>query len=348
MRQPSDRFSYTKPRDGRHSDRFAPREAREWPRGPRADHLGKQDWEDIRESARAKELARSPRQRNYLDGGRRLSSRDDRSFPSEKSFRNRERSEQTATEISRATTQYARTRLDSHVRPTSDLPNRAARRAAIYGPGDTPPRWTRNSGRDPDKHSGMISSHGEFRTPTPRSTVRERAEEDPDKYSRRNSADGDHRTSRPWSARRERDDLSERPAAAANMHRGQDDSEEVASEQYSYRTQKSRADEWSEVQSDVPLAIPYTTPASEFLYGTSVVSAALKYSRRKFYKFYCYGAPDRVNTSQDTAVRNLASSQGVEVVPVQGEWLRIMDKMSTGRPHNVSGFLKLTCSRRNH
>ena len=334
--------------------------------------------EDIRESGRAKKLARSPRQRRYLDGGRRPSPRYDQSFPSETSFRNRDRSEQTASAISRATQRYAKTKSDSYVTPASDKPSRAARRFAIYGPGDTPPRRTRDSGRHPDKHSSRISAHEEYRTTTPRSGVHERAERDPNKHSRRSSSDedyristsrsavresterdpdkhtrrsspdGDYRTSTPWSARRERADMSERPVAAANMYRGQDHSEEVASEERSSYARKPRANEWSEVESDVPVAIPYTTPASEFLYGTSVVSAALKYSRRKFYKFYCYCAPDRVNIGQDTAMRSLASSQGVEVMQVQGEWLRIMDKMSTGRPHNVSVFLKPTCNHPNH
>ena len=309
VRQPSDRFPHRKTRDGQQSDRFAPREAREWPRVPRPDHLQKQDVEDMRESARAKELARSPRQRKYLDGGRRPS-RYDQPSPSETSFRDRERSEQTATAMFRSADRYAKRKSDSHATPASNRPNRAARRVAIYGPGDTPPRRTRDSRRDPDKHSRSISSHEEYRAP------------------------------KPWFAAREQAEMSERPVAAANVYRGQDNSKEVAGEARSHYARKSRGHESSEVESDVPVAIPYTTPASEFLYGTSVVSAALKYSRRKFYKFYCYCAPDRVNISQDTAMRKLASSQGVDVMQVQGEWLRIMDKMSTGRPHNVSVSLK--------
>lgn len=336
VRQPPNPFPYKKTRDGQQSDRFAPREAREWPRVPRPNHLQKQDVEDMRESAGAKELARSPRQRRYLDGSRRPSSRYDQSLPSETSFRDRDRSEQAATAVPRATDRYARKKSDSYVTAAPKGPNRAARRLAIYGPGDTPPRRTRDSRK--------ISAHGEHRGPTAWSAVRERAEQDPDKHSRRDSSDRDYRNPSRWSAGREQAEISERPVAPANTYRGQGDSREVPSEERSYNTRKSRPDERSDVEVDVPVAIPYTTPASEFLYGTSVVSAALKYSRRKFYKFYCYCAPDRVNISQDTAMRNLASSQGVEVIQVQGEWLRIMDKMSTGRPHNVSVYLKPTCS----
>ena len=88
--------------------------------------------------------------------------------------------------------------------------------------------------------------------------------------------------------------------------------------------------------SRVPLAIPYTTPASEFLYGASVVSAALRFSARKFYKFYSYDGPDRVDRRQDESMRGLARSKAVEIMQVQGDWLKLLDKMSKGRPHNVS------------
>ncbi|KAL8794573.1 MAG: hypothetical protein Q9195_002908 [Heterodermia aff. obscurata] len=333
VRQPSDRFPYGNTRDGQQSDRFAPKKALGWPRVLRPNQQQKQDLEDMRESARARESAKSPRQSKYMDGGR-TPSRYDPSFSSETSFRDRGKREQTATAVSRATERYAKTRSDSYVPPASNGPNRAARRFAIYGPGDTPPQRIRDHGRNPDQYRRKISSHEEFQTPTPRSAIRERAERNPDKNSRRNSSDGDYRASKPWSAGRERAEMSERSVAPANMYRGQGDRKEFASEERSYSARKARPDEWSEVETEVPVAIPYTTPASEFLYGTSVVSAALKYSRRKFYKFYCYSAPDRVNISQDTAMRKLASSQGAEVMQVQGEWLRIMDKMSTGRPHN--------------
>lgn len=95
-------------------------------------------------------------------------------------------------------------------------------------------------------------------------------------------------------------------------------------------------------QSNVPLSIPYTTSASEFLYGTSVVSAALLSSRRKLYKLYIYSGDNREVGDQDTYIRNLALSRGVVVERVKGDWLRLMDKMSTGRPHNVRYHLPTT------
>lgn len=86
--------------------------------------------------------------------------------------------------------------------------------------------------------------------------------------------------------------------------------------------------------SDVPLSMPYTTPASEFLYGTSVIEAALLSSRRKLYKLYIYGGDNREVHEQDRRIRELALKRGVVVERVKGDWLRLMDKMSAGRPHN--------------
>lgn len=89
--------------------------------------------------------------------------------------------------------------------------------------------------------------------------------------------------------------------------------------------------------SRIPLSIPYTTPASEFLYGTSVVEAALSSQwepRRKLYKLYIYTGENREDPDQDDRLERLARRSGVEVVRAGKEWIRVMDKMSAGRPHN--------------
>jgi len=52
------------------------------------------------------------------------------------------------------------------------------------------------------------------------------------------------------------------------------------------------------------------------------------------YKLYLYDGENRENAAQDMTIRKLALSRGVEVSRVQGDWLRLMDKMSAGRPHN--------------
>ena len=91
-----------------------------------------------------------------------------------------------------------------------------------------------------------------------------------------------------------------------------------------------------------PLSIPYTTPASEFLYGTSVVLAALKTRRRKMYKLYAIEGGDQggkmahePTTSKLASVQASAVAAGVPIEAVKSGWLRLMDKMSNGRPHNV-------------
>ena len=86
---------------------------------------------------------------------------------------------------------------------------------------------------------------------------------------------------------------------------------------------------------DIPLSIPYTTPASEFLYGTSVIFAALTAMRRKMYKLYVYNGENREVGVKQSSIEDLARDCRVEVIKVEGDGLRMMDKISTGRAHNV-------------
>ncbi|KAI1421259.1 Alpha/beta knot methyltransferase [Xylaria sp. FL1777] len=85
---------------------------------------------------------------------------------------------------------------------------------------------------------------------------------------------------------------------------------------------------------DGPIRIFHTTAASQFLYGRSVVEAALKNSRRQLYKLYIYSGNDRQNPSQDDALAKLAREKGVSVEKVPNHGLQMMDKMSGNRPHN--------------
>lgn len=102
------------------------------------------------------------------------------------------------------------------------------------------------------------------------------------------------------------------------------------------RERREKEPPGSDLKHRPPASIPYTTPASKFLYGTSVVLAALKSSLRKLYKAYIFCGEERDPTSQNTTVRKLALSRGVEVFNVEGPlWARFLDKMSAGRPHNV-------------
>ena len=80
------------------------------------------------------------------------------------------------------------------------------------------------------------------------------------------------------------------------------------------------------------LSIPYTTPASQFLFGTSVVTAALKSKRRKLYKLYLYRGNNRSSVADDS-IQKLARLRGIETTITSDASL--LDKMSGGRPHNV-------------
>ncbi|KAI0098890.1 RNA methyltransferase [Nemania sp. FL0031] len=85
---------------------------------------------------------------------------------------------------------------------------------------------------------------------------------------------------------------------------------------------------------DGPIRIHHTTAASQFLYGRFVVEAALKNSGRQLYRLYIYSGDDRQNLSQDDTLAKLAYQKGVKVQKVPNDGLRMMDKMSGGRPHN--------------
>lgn len=83
-----------------------------------------------------------------------------------------------------------------------------------------------------------------------------------------------------------------------------------------------------------PLSIPYTTAASQFLYGTSTVEAALSTSRRKLYKLYIYQGGNRTRQDKDQFLADLARRKGVEVNFVDESRLPLLNKMSGSRPHN--------------
>ena len=90
------------------------------------------------------------------------------------------------------------------------------------------------------------------------------------------------------------------------------------------------------VNDRLPLSIPYTTPASEFLYGTSVVEAALRSRRepcRKLYKLYVYQGENRESGGGRDAIERLAKKNNVPIV-YHTDSPRLLDKMSAGRPHN--------------
>lgn len=81
-------------------------------------------------------------------------------------------------------------------------------------------------------------------------------------------------------------------------------------------------------------SIPYTTAASQFLYGRSVVEETLRSSRRKLYHLYIYDGLNRSRNPNDVVIEKLAQKRGVKITKLGEGHQRLMSKMSEGRPHN--------------
>ncbi|KAG6358682.1 hypothetical protein INS49_012200 [Diaporthe citri] len=97
-----------------------------------------------------------------------------------------------------------------------------------------------------------------------------------------------------------------------------------------------RIEAWKPRRNDGPVSIPYTTAASQFLYGTSAVEAALKSGRRKMYKLYIYRGKGRSTRAaeKDRLLADLARDQGIRVEYLEEASLPMLNKMSESRPHN--------------
>ncbi|KAG9502969.1 hypothetical protein J7337_005804 [Fusarium musae] len=85
------------------------------------------------------------------------------------------------------------------------------------------------------------------------------------------------------------------------------------------------------------MTLKYTTAASQFLYGRSVVKAALEQNRRKLYNLYIHANENRKYNADTVTLTRMAKKLNVPIKIVPPEEQRIMDKMSMGRPHN--GFV---------
>ncbi|KAI0574904.1 RNA methyltransferase [Pyrenophora tritici-repentis] len=81
-----------------------------------------------------------------------------------------------------------------------------------------------------------------------------------------------------------------------------------------------------------PESLPYTTAASEFIYGTRSVLAAIKANRRKFYKLYIHARGMENSQAIKSTIRSLKLFH--ITTEVGDEYMRAMDKASNGRPHN--------------
>ncbi|RPA98612.1 hypothetical protein L873DRAFT_1844117 [Choiromyces venosus 120613-1] len=89
--------------------------------------------------------------------------------------------------------------------------------------------------------------------------------------------------------------------------------------------------------------IPKVNYDAEWIYGTSVVEAALKCKRRKMYKLYVYAGDNRTPAvrERDRDMKYLARAADVEII--NEEDVGKMDSMSNSRPHNVVFGYVLEC-----
>lgn len=88
---------------------------------------------------------------------------------------------------------------------------------------------------------------------------------------------------------------------------------------------------------EAPKAMPYSKAASEFIYGTFAVLAALQAKKRKFYKLYIWCGEDGSLSDNDvktTEVVREAKAAKVRIIRVAGSWDKLLDRMSDKRPHN--------------
>jgi len=298
-------------------------EFRREPKLQRPNHSHRQDVDDMAESARLREAKRSPKQKHYLQGGRKRNEEPERRVRTNVRYGFHESSGRPSPTSTRGPRDISMRYQTARSAPSTD----AAHNAPISRhQKDTFDRYDRSRSRvfqDP-----RSSSHTQGRGTT---ALQNRAARRASTFGQNEGSSESHNDDRA-ALSGARSDTTERWHSDSRLSVG------VEEQGLSNRsTPRSRGGNFlgRDRAIDVPVTVPYTTPASEFLYGTSVVSAALKFSQRKFYKLYSYFAQDRANHGQDQAMRNLARSKGVEVMRVEGEWLRLLDKMSTGRPHNV-------------
>jgi 21S rRNA (GM2251-2'-O)-methyltransferase len=150
--------------------------------------------------------------------------------------------------------------------------------------------------------------------------------------SRRGEADRPDRPQRSRQSFTERDEMSpytrERPEKA-QTERYQ--SREVSQKQSETPTRTTGITEASRSTERGPEVLPYSTAASEFIYGYSSVLAAIKANRRKIYNLYVHSR----GASRDGLMTRIRALKLFPVTQEVGdEYLRAMDKASSGRPHN--------------
>lgn len=125
-------------------------------------------------------------------------------------------------------------------------------------------------------------------------------------------------------ARFQRDRRDDRPDSSPWLNESQTRIKEARRSGFARRT---GADEG-------PISIPHTTAASQFLYGRSVIEAALQSKRRQLYKLYIYAGANRQNPEEIASIEALAKRRRLECKFLGQDDLRLLDKMAGDRPHN--------------
>ncbi|KAH9825832.1 rRNA methyltransferase 1, mitochondrial [Teratosphaeria destructans] len=93
---------------------------------------------------------------------------------------------------------------------------------------------------------------------------------------------------------------------------------------------RSRNDEYRTQGDGIPLAVPRTTAASEFLYGANVITAALRAKQRKLYVLYT--AHDSLaRLKNGPSIHEMARAAALRVQKVERP---LLDQMAAHRPHN--------------
>ncbi|KAK1995469.1 SpoU rRNA methylase [Colletotrichum falcatum] len=104
------------------------------------------------------------------------------------------------------------------------------------------------------------------------------------------------------------------------------------------RYQDSRRPEdddlYAKSSSDFPASVQYTTAASQFLYGRSVVKAVLQISKRQLYHLYLANGNNKKGSRDDEWILRLARKKKIKVTHVHEKNQKMLDRMSQGRPHN--------------
>jgi 21S rRNA (GM2251-2'-O)-methyltransferase len=153
----------------------------------------------------------------------------------------------------------------------------------------------------------------EDRKPEEQRAIRPRFEtrEDRPQYAR-----GDNR---PQYARRD-----DRPSSSPWLDEGQTRQKELRRSGFARRTGADQQ----------PISIPHTTAASQYLYGKSVVEAAMLTKKRQLYKLYIYAGANRENPEEIALMENLAKRRRLAVEYLGEDRLPLLNKLAGDRPHN--------------